>query len=85
MSQFFQIHPVNPQARLIRRAVEILESGGLIAYPTDSCYAFGCQIGNKKAMERIAQIRKTDDKHNFTLVCRDLSDISVYAKVNNAA
>lgn len=85
MSQFFQIHPVNPQARLIRRAVEIIESGGLIVYPTDSCYAFGCQIGNKKAMERIAQIRKTDDKHNFTLVCRDLSDISVYAKVNNAA
>ena len=85
MSQFFQIHPVNPQARLIRRAVEIIESGGLIAYPTDSCYAFGCQIGNKKAMERITQIRKTDDKHNFTLVCRDLSDISVYAKVNNAA
>lgn len=85
MSQFFQIHPVNPQARLIRRAVEIIESGGLIAYPTDSCYAFGCQIGNKRAMERIAQIRQTDDKHNFTLVCRDLSDISVYAKVNNAA
>ncbi len=85
MSQFFQIHPVNPQARLIRRAVEIIESGGLIVYPTDSCYAFGCQIGNKRAMERIAQIRKINDKHNFTLLCRDLSDISIYAKVNNAA
>ncbi len=85
MSQFFQVHPVNPQTRLIRRAVEILKSGGLIVYPTDSCYAFGCQIGDKSAMERIARIRQTDNTHNFTLVCRDLSDISVYAKVNNAA
>jgi len=85
MSQFFQIHPVNPQPRLIKQAVGILESGGLIAYPTDSCYAFGCQIGNKQAMERIARIRQTDSSHNFTLVCRDLSDIATYAKVNNSA
>lgn len=85
MSQFFQIHPVNPQARLIRRAVEIVRDGGVIAYPTDSGYALGCHIGDKEAMERIRALRVLDDKHNFTLLCRDLSEIATYAKVENSA
>jgi len=84
MSQFFQIHPENPQPRLVKRAVDIVESGGVIVYPTDSCYAFGWHIGNKDAMQRIARIRKTDSKHNFTLVCRDLSDISLYSRLDNS-
>ncbi len=83
MAQFFQIHPENPQARLIRQAVDIIRAGGVIAYPTDSCYALGCHIGDKRAMERIRQIRQLDDKHNFALVCRDLSEITTYAKINN--
>lgn len=83
MSQFFQIHPDNPQARLIRQAVDIVEQGGVIAYPTDSAYALGCHLGNKNAADRIRAIRKLTDKHNFTLVCRDLSDISTYAKLGN--
>lgn len=85
MSQYFEIHPVNPQTRLIRQAVNILESGGLIVYPTDSCYALGCHIGDKKAMDRIARLRQTDASHNFTLLCRDLSDLALYARVNNTA
>lgn len=85
MSQYFEIHPVTPQARLIRRAVEILNGGGVIVYPTDSCYALGCRIGEKSAVERIARIRQTDKEHNFTLVCRDLSEISTYARVDNSA
>lgn len=84
MSQFFQIHPDNPQARLIRQAVDIIRNGGVIVYPTDSAYALGCHIGDKAALDRIRRIRKLDDKHNFTLVCRDLSEIATYAKVNNA-
>jgi len=84
MSQFFDIHPDNPQRRLIGQAVAIIRAGGVIVYPTDSCYALGCNVGDKQAMERIARIRKTDTKHNFTLVCRDLSDIATYAKVDNA-
>ncbi|MFE8071980.1 L-threonylcarbamoyladenylate synthase [Marinobacteraceae bacterium S3BR75-40.1] len=83
MSQFFQIHPVDPQPRLIKQAVEILRQGGVVAYPTDSAYALGCHLGDKNAAERIKRIRKLDDKHNFTLVCRDLSDIGTYAKVDN--
>lgn len=83
MSQFFQIHPENPQARLIKHAAEIIESGGVIAYPTDSAYALGCHLGDKKAADKIRQIRKLNEKHNFTLVCRDLTDISTYAKVDN--
>jgi tRNA threonylcarbamoyl adenosine modification protein (Sua5/YciO/YrdC/YwlC family) len=83
MAQFFQIHPDNPQLRLIRSAVEIIRQGGVVVYPTDSSYALGCHIGDKEAMERIRAIRKLDDKHNFTLVCRDLSEIAVYAKVEN--
>ncbi len=85
MSQYFEIHPENPQKRLISQAVQIIEKGGVIVYPTDSCYALGCHVGDKNAMERIARIRRTDSKHNFTLVCRDLSDISVYARVNNVS
>lgn len=83
MSQFFQIHPDNPQERLIRQAVDIIRKGGVIAYPTDSGYALGCHLGDKKAVERIKRIRRLDNKHNFTLVCSDLSDISTYAKVDN--
>lgn len=85
MSQYFEIHPVNPQARLIRQAVEILRSGAVVVYPTDSCYAIGCMIGNKAAQERIRRIRQLDDVHHFTLVCRDLSEIATYAKVDDAA
>ena len=84
MSQFFQIHPVNPQPRLIHQAVEIIRSGGLIVYPTDSSYALGCHVGDKAGMERIRRIRDLDNKHNFTLVCRDLSEIATYAKVDNS-
>lgn len=85
MSQYFVIHPVTPQKRLIRRAVEIIDQGGLIAYPTDSCYALGCHIGDKQAMQRIRKIRNVDDKHHFTLVCKDLSELSIYAVVDNSA
>ena len=85
MAQFFQIHPENPQVRLVRRTVEILLEGGVIVYPTDSSYALGCQLGEKSAMERIRRIRRVDDKHNFTLVCRDLSEITTYAKIDNQA
>ena len=83
MAQFLQIHPDNPQPRLIRKTVEIIRRGGLVIYPTDSSYALGCQIGNKDAMDRIRRIRRLDDKHNFTLVCRDLSEIATYARVDN--
>jgi tRNA threonylcarbamoyl adenosine modification protein (Sua5/YciO/YrdC/YwlC family) len=83
MAQFFQIHPDNPQPRLVRHAVDILLDGGVIVYPTDSSYALGCQIGEKSAMERIRRLRRLDDKHNFTLVCRDLSEITTYAKLGN--
>lgn len=85
MAQFFEIHPENPQPRLIRRSVDILLEGGAIVYPTDSSYALGCQIGEKSAMERIRRIRGLDDKHNFTLVCRDLSEITTYARIDNQA
>ncbi|GLQ01023.1 L-threonylcarbamoyladenylate synthase [Methylophaga thalassica] len=84
MSQFFQIHPDNPQVRLIKQACEIIRRGGLIVYPTDSGYALGCQIGDNDAMERLRRIRQLDADHNFTLVCRDLSELSTYAKFNNA-
>jgi tRNA threonylcarbamoyl adenosine modification protein (Sua5/YciO/YrdC/YwlC family) len=85
MAQFFQIHPDTPQPRLIRRSVEMLLEGGVIVYPTDSSYALGCQIGEKSAMERVRQIRRVDEKHNLTLVCRDLSEIATYARIDNQA
>jgi tRNA threonylcarbamoyl adenosine modification protein (Sua5/YciO/YrdC/YwlC family) len=85
MSQFFHIHPVNPQQRLIRHAVEIIRKDGLIAYPTDSSYALGCHVGDKRGMERIRRLRGLDNRHNFTLVCRDLAEISTYARVDNSA
>ncbi|MDH5325807.1 MAG: L-threonylcarbamoyladenylate synthase [Gammaproteobacteria bacterium] len=85
MSQFLQIHETDPQARLIKRAVEIIRDGGVVVYPTDSGYALGCHLGDKNAMERIRRIRKLDDKHNFTLVCKDLSEVSTYARVDNAS
>ncbi len=83
MSQFFSIHPDNPQPRLIKRATEIIRSGGIIVYPTDSCYALGCHIGDKTAMERIRTIRGIDARHHFALVCRDLSELATYARVDN--
>lgn len=85
MSQFFEIHPDNPQHRLIGEAVTLLERGGVIVYPTDSCYALGCHLGDKKAMQRIRKIRQVDKEHHFTLICRDLSEISNYARVDNDA
>lgn len=85
MSQFFQIHPQNPQARLIKQAVEIIKAGGVIVYPTDSSYAIGCHIGDKAAVERIRRLRQLDDKHNFTLVCCDLSQLGLFAKVDTGA
>ncbi len=85
MSQFFQIHPENPQQRLINQAVEIIQRGGVVVYPTDSGYALGCQLGNKKAQEAIRRIRQLDAKHNFTLICRDLSELGTYARVDNTA
>jgi tRNA threonylcarbamoyl adenosine modification protein (Sua5/YciO/YrdC/YwlC family) len=85
MSQFFAIHPENPQPRLILEAVKIIQNGGVIVYPTDSTYAIGCKLADKSALERIRRIRHLDDKHNFTLVCRDLSEIATYAEVDNSA
>ena len=83
MAQFFQIHPDNPQARLIRQAADIVHQGGIIVYPTDTSYALGCHIGDKNALQRMRRIRQVDDKHDFTLACRDLSEIATYAKVDN--
>lgn len=85
MSQFFQVHPDNPQVRLLQQAADIVRAGGVIVYPTDSGYALGCQIQNKDAVERILRIRQLGSEHNFTLVCRDLSELSIYAKVGNQA
>lgn len=86
MSQYFSIHPQNPQSRLIQQSVAILRAGGVIAYPTDSSYALGCCLGDKTAMERVSRIRQIDhNRHNFTLVCQDLSEISLYAKLENTA
>lgn len=84
MSQYFYIHPHNPQPRLIKQAVMFIRDGSVVAYPTDSAYALGCHIGDKPAMERIIRLRELDERHNFTLLCRDLSDIATYAKVDNA-
>lgn len=83
MSQFFTIHAANPQSRLIKQAVVLLRNGAVIAYPTDSCYALGCCLGDKNAVERIRKIRGVDDKHHMTMVCRDLSQLAHYARVSN--
>lgn len=83
MSQFFAIHPDNPQARLLRQAAAIIEDGGILVYPTDSGYALGCRLGDKSALERIRRLRQLDKNHNMTLVCRDLSQLGTYAKVSN--
>lgn len=83
MSQFFQIHPDNPQQRLINQAVQIIKEGGIVALPTDSCYALVCHLDDKDAVTRLRRIRNVDDKHHLTLLCRDLSEIALYAKVDN--
>jgi len=85
MSQFFQIHPENPQPRLIKQAAEILAKGGLVVIPTDCAYALACQLQDKQALERVKQLRQLSDKHNFTLMCRDLTEISTYGRVDNTA
>ena len=85
MTQYFIVHPDNPQARLVSQAVKILQADGVIVYPTDSCYALGCLIDSKSAIERIARLRRLDPRHNMTLVCRDLSEIGIYARVDNIA
>lgn len=83
MSEFLTIHPLNPQAHLLQKAAAVVNQGGVIVYPTDSGYALACQIGNKQALDRIRRIRNLDEKHHFTLVCRDLSELSTYAVVTN--
>lgn len=85
MSQYFVVHPSHPQQRLLRRAAQTLQAGGLVVYPTDTTYALGCPIGDKAALDRVRQIRRLDKQHHFTLTCRDLSEISVYARVDNAS
>lgn len=84
VSQYFSIHPTHPQQRLLARAVEIVAAGGLAVYPTETTYALGCHIGDKAALDRIRQIRRLEDNHHFTLACRDLSEIAVYARVSNS-
>ena len=84
MAQFFAIHPDSPQERLVKQAADIIRKGGIAVYPTDSCYALGCQLGDKTAMEKILQIRKIDLKHHLTLMCADLSELGTYAKVDNS-
>ncbi|MBU2871566.1 L-threonylcarbamoyladenylate synthase [Colwellia sp. E2M01] len=85
MSQFFYVHPDNPQGRLMKQAADIIKDGGVIVYPTDSGYALGCHLGDKKALERICRIRDIDKEHNFTLVCKDLSQLSEYTRIDNSA
>jgi tRNA threonylcarbamoyl adenosine modification protein (Sua5/YciO/YrdC/YwlC family) len=84
VAQYFSIHPTHPQLRLVRRAAEIVRDGGLIAYPTDSCYALGCHLGDAKAVERLRRVRRMGERHHLTLMCRDLSEISAYAIVDDA-
>jgi tRNA threonylcarbamoyl adenosine modification protein (Sua5/YciO/YrdC/YwlC family) len=84
VAQYFSIHPTHPQLRLARRAAEIVRGGGLIAYPTDSCYALGCHLGDAKAVERLRRVRGMDERHHLTLMCRDLSEIAAYAIVDDA-
>jgi tRNA threonylcarbamoyl adenosine modification protein (Sua5/YciO/YrdC/YwlC family) len=83
MAQFFSLHPEHPQLRLVHQAAEIIRGGGLVAFPTDSAYALGCHLGDAKSVERIRRIRNVDDRHHLTLMCRDLSEIATFAKVDN--
>ncbi|GEA11559.1 L-threonylcarbamoyladenylate synthase [Alteromonas sp. KUL49] len=85
MSQFFYVHPDNPQQRLLNQACDMIRQGAVVVYPTDSGYAIGCQMEDKKALDRLCQVRKIDKDHNFTLMCRDMSELSIYAKVDNTA
>jgi tRNA threonylcarbamoyl adenosine modification protein (Sua5/YciO/YrdC/YwlC family) len=85
MARYFTVHPVDPQRRAISQVVELIRDGGLIAYPTDSCFALGCQLGNAKGLHRIREIRDLDDKHHFTLVCRDFAQLGQFVHVNNTA
>lgn len=85
MSQFFYVHPDNPQPRLIKQAVELIRQGEVVVYPTDSGYAIGCQMEDKKALDQLCRIRQIGNEHNFSLMCRDMSELSVYAKVDNVA
>jgi tRNA threonylcarbamoyl adenosine modification protein (Sua5/YciO/YrdC/YwlC family) len=84
MAQFFSLHPEHPQPRLVRQAADIIRNGGLVVFPTDSAYALGCQLGNASLLDRIRRIRGVDDRHHFTMMCRDLSEIGVYARVDNS-
>jgi len=84
MARYFDVHPDNPQSRVIRQVVDLLRAGGLVVYPTDSCYAFGCQLGNQEGLHRIRQIRQLDDRHHFTLVCRDFAQLGQFVHVSNA-
>jgi len=83
MARYFDVHPVDPQRRAIGQVVDLIRDGGLVAYPTDSCYALGCQLGNAKGLERIREIRHLDDRHHFTLVCRDFAQLGQFVKVSN--
>jgi tRNA threonylcarbamoyl adenosine modification protein (Sua5/YciO/YrdC/YwlC family) len=83
VARFFEVHPVDPQPRLIAQIVEVIREGGLVAYPTDSCYAFGCQVGNREGMDRIRQIRRLDERHHFTLMCHDFAQLGNLAQVSN--
>lgn len=85
MSQFFYVHPDNPQQRLLNQAVELIKNGAVVVYPTDSGYAIGCQMEDKRALDKLCLVRQIDKNHNFTLMCRDMSELSIYAKVDNTA
>src|SRR3954447_23570999 len=84
MARYFDVHPVTPQPRTIGKVVDLLRCGGLVAYPTDSCFALGCQLGNKDGLDRIRTIRELDDRHHFTLVCQDFSQLGQFVHINNA-
>ena len=84
MARYYDVHPDNPQARLLREVVDLIRGGGLIAYPTDSCFAFGCQLGNRAGLDRIREIRRLDERHHFTLVCRDFAQLGQFVQVSNS-
>jgi tRNA threonylcarbamoyl adenosine modification protein (Sua5/YciO/YrdC/YwlC family) len=84
VAKYFDVHPDNPQPRVIRQVVDVVRGGGLIAYPTDSCFALGCALGNKEGMDRIREIRHLDDRHPFTLMCRDFSQMGQFVQINNS-